>query len=856
MLFPSKDLLKEFKKQMKQGDLTVAARRMLELDSHCAPAYMTLGYAAAEAGRIQEAEKYFWGGMAEQPCSFQYYFALAELRCQQDPGDELMLDLVRLVMRKLARAKAVLPDVASALNRGLGAGLGLDFSHPETFAQVAATFESRAREGPADARLHPYLCLDRLQEQIEEGALDEDLLGEIRRRAAEMAPVLESALREWAHDHDAIGMEALCLAVALLGEIAPVEALDNLLDASTFDDHLLFLHSQWAIWRMGQRFPDAALAQFRARIPGAPVTLRCGIAEQLGQLPRNPQIPFAAHLLVEGFAKIAREDDADYLLLATADALETHGCDGEARALIARFRGLLPKEGRSLVDELRRDGFEPRLVFEEIPELDIEDVCLRRIFLDDEDDEDEEDEEDDFEEEAPPLVMSTPAPPPDRNEPCWCGSGRKYKKCHLAADEEAKRGSAKAGLPLHERLFAELMRAAELWDPGMVQVKKAARMFFGGALTREALEQDDGFGQWYICDFRPREGAETTVERYLREYAAKLDARERAMLESFRDGRFGAYQVQRVEPGRGIELKDLFGSSGAMFVEDLKSSGSLDQWDCLLCRVEFFEGKWVLGGDGMRVPPPLLGEFRAQVAREAGRAGLSEEEWVGANGHKLHTMVRQLVAAHNTTPMMRSFEGDAFEFCKATYRVLDEGAAVAGLLRSDEFEALDDGAGPGPRSIAWLEAGGGDVRRSFGTVEISEGQLRLECHSQQRLERGRRLIEKHAGAWLEHLGDTVKGIDDAMNQRAAIAGAAQNIPPEIAQQAIAQYLERHYATWPDHPLPALGGRTPRDAARTAAGRREVAALIHTMESSDRRGGGAAPFDFSKLRAQLGLGAEE
>jgi len=22
-----------------------------------------------------------------------------------------------------------------------------------------------------------------------------------------------------------------------------------------------------------------------------------------------------------------------------------------------------------------------------------------------------------------------------RNDPCWCGSGKKYKKCHLAADE-------------------------------------------------------------------------------------------------------------------------------------------------------------------------------------------------------------------------------------------------------------------------------------------------------------------------------------------------------------------------------------------------------------------------------------
>ena len=26
-------------------------------------------------------------------------------------------------------------------------------------------------------------------------------------------------------------------------------------------------------------------------------------------------------------------------------------------------------------------------------------------------------------------------PSPGRNEPCWCGSGRKYKKCHLAFDE-------------------------------------------------------------------------------------------------------------------------------------------------------------------------------------------------------------------------------------------------------------------------------------------------------------------------------------------------------------------------------------------------------------------------------------
>jgi uncharacterized protein YecA (UPF0149 family) len=24
---------------------------------------------------------------------------------------------------------------------------------------------------------------------------------------------------------------------------------------------------------------------------------------------------------------------------------------------------------------------------------------------------------------------------PGRNEPCWCGSGKKYKKCHLTEEE-------------------------------------------------------------------------------------------------------------------------------------------------------------------------------------------------------------------------------------------------------------------------------------------------------------------------------------------------------------------------------------------------------------------------------------
>ena len=38
-----------------------------------------------------------------------------------------------------------------------------------------------------------------------------------------------------------------------------------------------------------------------------------------------------------------------------------------------------------------------------------------------------------------PLVLESVFQEPGRNEPCHCGSGEKYKKCHLVLDQEAWR---------------------------------------------------------------------------------------------------------------------------------------------------------------------------------------------------------------------------------------------------------------------------------------------------------------------------------------------------------------------------------------------------------------------------------
>ena len=40
------------------------------------------------------------------------------------------------------------------------------------------------------------------------------------------------------------------------------------------------------------------------------------------------------------------------------------------------------------------------------------------------------------------AVPEAPAVKPGRNDACWCGSGKKYKKCHMPEDEKKAAASS------------------------------------------------------------------------------------------------------------------------------------------------------------------------------------------------------------------------------------------------------------------------------------------------------------------------------------------------------------------------------------------------------------------------------
>ena len=51
---------------------------------------------------------------------------------------------------------------------------------------------------------------------------------------------------------------------------------------------------------------------------------------------------------------------------------------------------------------------------------------------------------------------------PERNDPCWCGSGKKYKRCHLDVDRDARQALAEAMPVIQENIQRGIDRQRRL----------------------------------------------------------------------------------------------------------------------------------------------------------------------------------------------------------------------------------------------------------------------------------------------------------------------------------------------------------------------------------------------------------
>ena len=81
------------------------------------------------------------------------------------------------------------------------------------------------------------------------------------------------------------------------------------------------------------------------------------------------------------------------------------------------------------------------------------------------------------------------------------------------------------------------------------------------------------------------------------------------------------------------------------------------------------------------------------------------------------------------------------------------------------------------------------------------------------------------------------------------------MPSEVERQVIRTALHAHYRRILDEPIPALGNRSPRSAAKTPKGREKVVAWLKMLENHGaalRADDPMAGYDFGWMWRELGV----
>jgi hypothetical protein len=442
-----------------------------------------------------------------------------------------------------------------------------------------------------------------------------------------------------------------------------------------------------------------------------------------------------------------------------------------------------------------------------------------------------------------------------RNDSCPCGSGRKYKVCHMREDAERTEGGPSDEIhPLHER------------DDGLVQAICAfaasrLRDEWAGSQAdfNDAVESDQLWVPWSV--FHYLIAGRTVADRYLEECGSSLSRSTRTWFDAQRAAWLSVWEVVAVDPGVSLTLSDLL-SGEVHTVRESSASRQLVLRDALLGRVVHHEGVSLLCGCYPRPLPPLAA---AEVVRRA-RAKLRSRSAVSVARLRDERFGRYLIARwedavaeldhesaippklHNTDGDPLLLTTDHFELAPGSAAAVEEAlAAMEGAEGpdSDSDERACVFTRPGNRMSRGLE------NTIVGRAERQGDSLRVETNSTRRADALRKRIEKACGKRIKHARREQVDPLRAMSGVGERTDAPEPPPPDV-QAALIEVKRRHFAAWPDEPLPVLAGLTARQAVRTARGRAAVEVLIKDMENREQRSAGEAPFDLTELREDLGL----
>jgi hypothetical protein len=395
---------------------------------------------------------------------------------------------------------------------------------------------------------------------------------------------------------------------------------------------------------------------------------------------------------------------------------------------------------------------------------------------------------------------------PSRNDACWCGSGRKFKQCHLGSVDLP---------PLPERVGWLCRKAVAYIERGAPQ----ARGDVIDMAYARATDPDDersvnaAFDDPIVLDLVLTEAG--WFEHFLEDRGPLLPDDEALLAQSWLLVPRTVYEVVAKRPGVGLELRDLR-TAEVVDVRERTFSREVSV-GALVC------ARAVPDGDTHQF---VGGLFPVTPGREGDLLDLLDDGDPEA--------IARWVAALHRPPELRTREGESLVECEVLIELTDVSAAREFL---DTVYEPDESIGSDPEA-SWVELfplnEDEDVVRARLAIEGS--QLRVQTNSEERVERVLAAILP-ALPTATIVGDVRTPLDlsrertpDETEEHPVPIGSSQQArldDPAVAE-AVTQMRDRYEERWCDEPVPALGGWTPREAAADPTRRETLERLLNTF----------------------------
>jgi len=474
-----------------------------------------------------------------------------------------------------------------------------------------------------------------------------------------------------------------------------------------------------------------------------------------------------------------------------------------------------------------------------------------------------------------------------RNDPCPCGSEKKYKRCCLEQQSASYTQWAQQR-DASDQLTRDMLRFAERKFGDQIQV---AWEDFNMTDLPVPFDAYPGEQQIFMPYFlfhwdpqRPRTGRRASrrggiVTRwYELEKAGKLSDVERLLLEQATTQPLSFFEVLWSEAGERIGLRDILVGTETEVVER-SASRALRRGDITYGQIWNLQTLCILGCTApLRIPPSWKGEviglrkkLRKKIAKQ--NRDLAPDDLL-RNTDAIRLTYLTIREGLYTPPRFENTDGDPLVFHTLKFRIESpdkafKSLAPLALLQSEEelLEGAKFGKDGKLQSIEfdWRRKGNAKIpswdNTTLGNIKISGRSLIAEVNSENRAKRLHAEIEKRLGALATHQNTSAKTADEMLAKAPKRTNALAKKDDEFVQallrdpeakNRLQQIIQKQTEDWVHLKVPALGGRTPLQAVRDPDGKEIVESLLLDWERCAAEGAyqaGIRP-DFEAVRKLL------